>query len=46
LGGGGGSAKVGDGGGDFVLFREESMGEIAGGNMGTRNDGKKKGEIR
>lgn len=40
MGGGGGSAKIGDGGGDFVLFWEESMGELAGGKMGTRNDKK------
>ena len=40
LGGGGGSAKIGDGGGDFVLFKEESMGEIAGGKMGTTKEGK------
>lgn len=41
MGGGGGSAKIGDGGGDFVLFKEESMGEIAGGKMGTTKEGKK-----
>lgn len=34
LGGGGGSAKIGDGCGALVVLKEESTGEAAGGKMG------------
>lgn len=40
MGGGGGSAKIGDGCGALVVLKEESMGEAAGGKMGTRRDEK------
>ena len=38
LGGGGGKARIGDGGGDFVFLRIEPTGETEGGNIGTGRD--------